>query len=117
MIPTHKHPARRDPLRSGRKTLHERWSSPGIFVLAAGGAAIGFNNFWQFPQLAAQYGGGAFLIVYLLCLLIIGLPLLMAEYMLGRSGIAGRDFRFLARACAAIACGAWWGQWACSACS
>jgi len=99
MIPTHKHPARRDPLRSGRKTVHERWSSPGIFVLAAGGAAIGFNNFWQFPQLAAQYGGGAFLIVYLLCLLIIGLPLLMAEYMLGRSGRASpvTTFRFLAR--------------------
>ncbi len=79
--------------------MHERWSSPGMFVLAAGGAAIGFNNFWQFPQLAAQYGGGAFLIVYLLCLLIIGLPLLMAEYMLGRSGRASpvAIFRFLAR--------------------
>ena len=79
--------------------MHERWSSPGIFVLAAGGAAIGFNNFWQFPQLAAQYGGGAFLIVYLLCLLIIGLPLLMAEYMLGRSGRASpvAAFRFLAQ--------------------
>ncbi len=99
MIPTHKHPARRDPLRSGRKTVHERWSSPGVFVLAAGGAAIGFNNFWQFPQLAAQYGGGAFLIIYLLCLLIIGLPLLMTEYALGRSGRASpvAAFRFLAR--------------------
>jgi len=79
--------------------VHERWSSPGLFVLAAGGAAIGFNNFWQFPQLVAQYGGAAFLIVYLLCLLIVGLPLLMAEYMLGRSGRASpvAIFRFLAR--------------------
>ncbi len=99
MIATHKHPARRDPLRSGRKTVYERWSSPGMFVLAAGGAAIGFNNFWQFPQLAAQYGGGAFLIVYLLCVLVIGWPLLMAEYALGRSGRASpvATFRFLAR--------------------
>lgn len=99
MISTPKYPARRDPLRSGRKTVHERWSSPGIFVLAAGGAAIGFNNFWQFPQLAAQYGGGAFLIVYLLCVLIIGLPLLTAEFAMGRSGRASPvgAFRLLAR--------------------
>ena len=86
MITTHKHPARRNPLRTGRKTVYERWSSPGMFVLAAGGAAIGFNNFWQFPQLAAEYGGGAFLIVYILCVLVVGLPLLMTEFALGRSG-------------------------------
>ncbi len=99
MILTHKHPARRNPLRSGRKNVHERWSSPGIFVLAASGAAIGFNNFWQFPQLAAQYGGGAFLIVYLLCVLLIGFPLLMAELALGRSGRASPigTFQFMTR--------------------
>ncbi|HEU5339136.1 MAG TPA: sodium-dependent transporter [Sulfuricaulis sp.] len=99
MITTHKHPARRNPLRSGRNTVHERWSSSGIFVLAAGGAAIGFNNFWSFPQLAVQYGGGAFLIVYLLSLLVIGLPLLMAEFALGRSGRASPigAFRYLTR--------------------
>jgi NSS family neurotransmitter:Na+ symporter len=70
-----------------------------MFVLAAGGAAIGFNNFWQFPQLAAQYGGGAYLIVYLLCVLVIGVPLLMTEYALGRSGRASPvlTFHFLAR--------------------
>ena len=78
--------------------MHERWSSPAMFVLAAGGAAIGFNNFWQFPQLAAQYGGGAYLIVYLLCVLVIGVPLLMTEYALGRSGRASPvlTFHFLA---------------------
>ncbi len=97
MIATHKHPARRNPLRSGRKTVYERWSSPGIFVLAAGGAVIGFNNFWQLPYLAVQYGGGAFLIVYLLSVLLIGLPLLMAEFALGRSGRASPIgvFRFM----------------------
>ncbi|MDH3405470.1 MAG: sodium-dependent transporter, partial [Gammaproteobacteria bacterium] len=99
MITTHKHPARRNPLRSGRNTVHERWSSTGIVVLAAGGAAIGFNNFWSFPQLAVQYGGGAFLIVYFLSLLLIGLPLLMAEFALGRSGRASPigTFRYLTR--------------------
>ncbi|MDH3309673.1 MAG: sodium-dependent transporter [Gammaproteobacteria bacterium] len=99
MITTHKHPARHNPLRSGRNTVHERWSSTGIVVLAAGGAAIGFNNFWSFPQLAVQYGGGAFLIVYFLSLLLIGLPLLMAEFALGRSGRASPigTFRYLTR--------------------
>ena len=98
MITTHKHPARRNPLRSGRKTVYERWSSPGMFVMAAGGAAIGFNNFWQFPHLVAEYGGGAFLIVYVLCVLVIGLPLLMAEFALGRTGRASPIgvFRYLA---------------------
>ncbi len=66
----------------------EQWSSPWIFVLAASGAAIGFNNIWQFPQLAAQHGGGAFLLVYLLCVLLIGLPLLATETALGRAGRA-----------------------------
>lgn len=75
-----------DPARAVRKPVHERWSSPWMFILAAGGAAIGFNNFWQFPSLVAQFGGGAFLIVYLLCVLLIGLPLMMTELMLGRMG-------------------------------
>ena len=99
MMTTHKHPARRDPVRSGRKSVHERWSSSGIFVLAAGGATIGFNNFWQFPQLLVQYGGGAYLIVYLLCVLAIGVPMLMVEFALGRSGRASpiNTFHFLAR--------------------
>ncbi len=69
-----------------RKPLTVRWSSTTLFVLAASGAAIGFNNFWQFPFLAGQYGGGAFVIAYLFFVLLIGLPLLMAEVMLGRMG-------------------------------
>lgn len=66
-------------------------------MLAAGGAAIGFNNFWQFPHLAAEYGGGAFLLVYLLSVLLLGVPLLMAEFALGRSGRASPvgTFRFV----------------------
>ena len=99
MISAHKHSIHRSSLYGSRKILHERWSSPLMFVLAAGGAAIGFNNFWQFPGLMLQHGGGAFLIVYLLCVLAIGLPLLMAEVALGRSGRASpvKTFRFLAR--------------------
>lgn len=66
----------------------ELWSSRWVFVLAASGAAIGFNNIWQFPYLAAEHGGGAFLIVYLFSVVVIGVPLLTAEVMLGRAGRA-----------------------------
>lgn len=60
------------------------WSSPGAFVLAAAGAVIGLGNVWRLPVLAGDYGGGAFLIVYLAALLLMALPLLVAELMLGR---------------------------------
>jgi len=74
--------------RMTRIVVHGRWSSAGMFVLAASGATIGFNNIWHFPYLVGANGGGAFLIVYLFCVLVIGLPLLMAEVMLGRLGRA-----------------------------
>lgn len=63
---------------------HAQWSSSWVFVLAASGAAIGLNNVWQFPFLVSDYGGGAFIIVYIFCVLLIGAPLLIAEVMLGR---------------------------------
>ncbi len=65
-----------------------QWSSSWVFVLAASGAAIGFKNVWQFPSLAAQYGGGAFVLVYLFCVLLIGAPLAAAETVLGQAGRA-----------------------------
>ena len=58
----------------------------GVWTVQDTALGIGFNNFWQFPQLVATYGGGAFLIIYLICLALIGAPLLMAELVLGRSG-------------------------------
>jgi len=65
-----------------------RWSTTRLMVLAAAGAAIGFNNFWQFPLLFGYHGGSAFLLVYLGCLALVGVPLVMAELMLGRLGRA-----------------------------
>ncbi|MEE8482203.1 MAG: sodium-dependent transporter [Acidiferrobacterales bacterium] len=64
----------------------ERWSSETIFVMAVSGAAIGLNNFWQFPYLVTQNGGSAFLLAYVIALLLIGLPLLMTEMMIGKRG-------------------------------
>ena len=61
------------------------WASRWTFMLAAAGSAIGLGNIWKFPYVAGQYGGGAFVMVYLLCILLIGVPLLMAETAIGRS--------------------------------
>lgn len=72
--------------RRARDEVSVGWSSPRLFVLATAAAAIGFNNFWQFPAITVQYGGGAFLLVYLASVAAIGVPLLMAEIMLGRRG-------------------------------
>ena len=60
------------------------WASRSTFILAAIGSAVGLGNAWRFPGLAAKHGGGAFLFVYLLAMLLLGLPLLMMEISIGR---------------------------------
>jgi len=69
-----------------QRFLHAQWSSRMAFILAASGSAIGLGNIWKFPYLAGQNGGGAFVMVYLLCVVAIGLPIMIAETMLGRRG-------------------------------
>ena len=49
--------------------MREKWSSRSAFILAAIGSAVGLGNAWRFPGLAAKYGGGAFLFVYLIAIL------------------------------------------------
>jgi NSS family neurotransmitter:Na+ symporter len=65
---------------------HGQWSSRFAFILAATGSAVGLGNIWKFPYIVGENGGGAFVIVYLLCVVGIGIPLMMAEIMLGRRG-------------------------------
>ncbi|GJM07868.1 MAG: transporter [Lysobacteraceae bacterium] len=60
------------------------WKSRMGFILAATGSAIGLGNVWKFPYIAGENGGGAFVLVYLLCIAAIGLPIMMAEVLLGR---------------------------------
>jgi len=67
-------------------SIHGEWSSRLAFILAATGSAVGLGNIWKFPWLAGENGGGAFVIVYLLCIALIGLPVIMAEVMLGKRG-------------------------------
>ena len=62
------------------------WSNQTIFILAAVGSAVGLGNIWKFPYITGENGGGAFVLVYLACVLLIGLPVLMAEISLGRRG-------------------------------
>lgn len=56
------------------------------FILAVTGSAVGLGNIWKFPYIAGENGGGAFVLIYLLCVFAIGLPIMMAETMLGRRG-------------------------------
>ncbi len=66
--------------------VHEQWSSRMAFIFAAVGSAIGLGNIWRFPYLAGENGGGAFVLVYIACVLLIGIPILMAELTIGRRG-------------------------------
>lgn len=62
------------------------WSSRTAFVLAAVGAAVGLGNIWRFPTLAGENGGGAFVLVYIGFVLLLGAPLVLSEILLGRAG-------------------------------
>lgn len=62
----------------------ENWSGSVGFILATAGSAIGLGNIWKFPYITGQNGGGAFVLVYLLCIVVIGLPVMMCEITLGR---------------------------------
>ena len=63
----------------------EQWRSGLGFVLAAAGSAVGLGNLWGFAYRASQGGGGAFLLLYVLIVLVVCLPVLVAEMVLGRS--------------------------------
>ena len=69
-----------------RVSVHGMWSSRGVFIMAAVGSAVGLGNIWKFPYITGEYGGGAFVVVYLLCISLIGIPVMMAEILLGRRG-------------------------------
>ncbi len=68
------------------ESMHGMWSSRLMFILAAAGSAVGLGNIWRFPYVAGENGGGAFVLVYLVCIFLIGIPILMSEVLLGREG-------------------------------
>ena len=69
-----------------RFSLHGQWSSRMTFILAVTGSAIGLGNIWKFPYIAGDNGGGAFVLIYLICIFVIGFPIMVSETMIGRKG-------------------------------
>ena len=72
--------------KTSRISLHGHWSSRIAFILAVTGSAVGLGNIWKFPYIAGQNGGGAFVLVYLFCVVLIGMPVMMSEILIGRRG-------------------------------
>ncbi len=67
---------------------HAIWGHKGTFVLAATGSAVGLGNIWKFPYITGENGGGAFVLMYLVFIALIGVPVMIAEVALGRHGRA-----------------------------
>ena len=70
------------------KNNYAHWTSRWVFILAATGSAVGLGNIWKFPYITGENGGGAFVLVYLACIFALGIPVMMAEVMLGKAGRA-----------------------------
>ncbi|MDE0960816.1 MAG: sodium-dependent transporter [Planctomycetota bacterium] len=66
-------------------TRRGQWSSRWGFILASAGCAIGLGNIWKFPYITGENGGGLFVLIYLGCIALIGLPIMLAEVLLGRA--------------------------------
>ena len=79
------------------------WGSNVGFILAATGSAIGLGNLWRFPYITWDNNGGAFVLVYLVCILLVGMPIMMAELLIGRR--TQKSTVGALRECA----GKWWG--------
>ncbi|CAM2065048.1 Sodium-dependent transporter [Sulfidibacter corallicola] len=62
----------------------DQWSSSLGFILAAAGSAVGLGNLWKFPYITWENHGGGFVLVYLVCIAVIGMPIMMAEILIGR---------------------------------
>ena len=62
------------------------WKGNSTFILAAAGSAVGLGNIWKFPYMVGSNGGSAFVIVYLICIIIIGLPVMASEILIGKYG-------------------------------
>ena len=74
--------------KEGFMFKREQWGSQLGFVLATTGSAVGLGNIWKFPYIVGENGGGAFVLVYLGCILLIGIPIFMSELFIGQRGQA-----------------------------
>ncbi|MBY4677374.1 sodium-dependent transporter [Marinobacterium arenosum] len=69
---------------SKTESIHGTWASRWVFIFAAAGSAVGLGNIWKFPYIVGENGGGAFVLVYLACILMVGVPVMMGEVLIGR---------------------------------
>ena len=76
------------PGPSGSSTHRSHWKTRTGFILAAAGSAVGLGNIWKFPYITGENGGGLFVLIYLICIALVGLPILIAEIMIGRAAQA-----------------------------
>ena len=81
-------------------TSTDQWSSRLAFILAATGSAVGLGNIWKFPYMVGENGGAAFVLLYLVCIALVGIPVLNSELVIGRRGgqNPAKSFANLARA-------------------
>ncbi|MDR2637117.1 MAG: sodium-dependent transporter, partial [Zoogloeaceae bacterium] len=89
---------------SSRSTWSNRWA----YILVTIGSSVGLGNIWRFPYIAGTQGGSAFVLVYLICILLVGIPLLMAETLIGRRG-RGNPAASMLRVAGESGCSSWWG--------
>lgn len=73
-------------MANSSESRHGMWSSRWLFVLAASGSAVGLGNIWKFPYITGENGGGAFVLIYLACVALVGVPIMIAEVLIGREG-------------------------------
>jgi NSS family neurotransmitter:Na+ symporter len=83
------------------------WTNRWAFILATAGSAIGLGNIWKFPYMTGVNGGSAFVLVFLFCIALVGIPLMMCEIMLGRRAQRNPVDGMQALAAEANASGAW----------
>ena len=67
------------------QTKRGNWGSKMGFILAAAGSAVGLGNIWKFPYIAGENGGGVFVLFYLACIALVGLPIMVSEVLMGRA--------------------------------
>lgn len=75
--------------QDGQEQYREHWSTHIGFMLAAAGSAIGLGTLWKFPYVTGESGGGLFVFIYILCIFLIGIPIFIAELILGRKAQRG----------------------------
>lgn len=71
-------------MSTDKVSVHGSWASRWVFILAATGSAVGLGSIWKFPYMVGIYGGGAFVLMFLVCIALIGVPVMLAETLIGR---------------------------------